>query len=756
MKKTLKSKLSWSTILTVFIFGLIGIISIFFQTKSTFISLAKQNLSSESSLLIQGFDNILERGRDLSETIANEPVFVDYMVGDKQIADELTTFRLNFYNIGEIYSATYLVSSSGIVLASTDPSFVGQDYSSRDYFQKSIKGESATDISVGATSKEVEYYFSHPIKSPHGDIIGVAVAKMKPEIINKFIIASNEDRETIMLTDNYGIVIYSNDSQVVYKSLGNLDQETSQIITKNNRFSNIKIEPLDYNIPVLKLLNKENSGIFEIKDKKNNKDKIVSVSKIGKLPFFLLTERDSDQFIYPAIKISFFLSLIIGLSTLCTIFLILFLVNKFLMPLEFLKIGAQEISKGNFNYKLNLSTDDDLVGLGNTFNDMSLKLKNLYSNINKERKKSQRLVRDLNKFKLAVDNASDLIVITDPNDVVLYANPATAKITGYSIGEILGQKPSDLWYRLVDKKIINLISDVVGKKKKIYSGQIELNRRDGAKYVSSVFLAPILYKNKKLEFCVRIEKDITKSKEIDKAKTEFVSLASHQLRTPLTITSWYTEMLLDEKNQIGFNKTQEEYLKKIYSSNHRMIELVNALLNVSRLELGTFVIDPEIVFPNAILESVIDEFKPQIKKKQIKFKKEIYSSLPKKMMLDEKLFRIIVQNLLSNAIKYTPEKGTISIKVKKDKKNLLIIIKDSGYGIPIVQQSQIFTKLFRADNVKQTDVDGTGLGLYIVKSILDHTDGKIWFESEENKGSTFFVTLPIKGMKRQKGLKRLN
>jgi signal transduction histidine kinase len=248
--------------------------------------------------------------------------------------------------------------------------------------------------------------------------------------------------------------------------------------------------------------------------------------------------------------------------------------------------------------------------------------------------------------------------------------------------------------------------------------------------------------------------DITKEKEIDKAKTEFVSLASHQLRTPLSAVNWYVEMLLS--GDAGtLNSEQKKYLDEVYKGNQRMVELVNSLLNVSRLELGTFLIEPKPTDVVLLAQSVADEQKLQIDQKKILFSFLFEKNIPV-IQADPKLLRMVLQNLLVNAVKYTPEKGTIALSISlADKKDLLIKISDTGYGIPKHQQDKIFTKLFRADNVREKDTQGTGLGLYIVKSIMDHSGGKIWFESEENKGTTFFVRLPLVGMKKKEGVKTL-
>jgi signal transduction histidine kinase len=149
--------------------------------------------------------------------------------------------------------------------------------------------------------------------------------------------------------------------------------------------------------------------------------------------------------------------------------------------------------------------------------------------------------------------------------------------------------------------------------------------------------------------------------------------------------------------------------------------------------------------------------KPQIEAKKINFTQKFDEKIPE-MMLDTKLIRMVIQNLLSNSVKYTPQKGKVDINISqnKKKKEIEIVVTDTGMGIPKHQQDKIFTKLFRADNVKEQDTEGTGLGLYIVKSIVDHSGGKTWFESEEKKGTKFHVLLPLKGMKKKEGTKELS
>ncbi len=265
--------------------------------------------------------------------------------------------------------------------------------------------------------------------------------------------------------------------------------------------------------------------------------------------------------------------------------------------------------------------------------------------------------------------------------------------------------------------------------------------------------------------------DVSVSRELAQAKSDFVSLASHQLRTPLSIVKWYSDYLLS--GDCGeLKKEQKKYIKEIFISNQRMIDLVNALLDVSRIDLRTFAIEPE---PTKIVkkaEEAIKKFKKEITKKKINFEKN-FEKMPV-LNLDPRLILIVFENILSNAIKYTPEGGKVRFIIRKTEANVLIKVSDTGVGIKRSDRHKMFTKMFRADNAKKMSAGGTGLGLYIAKAVIERSGGKIWYESpsldffvekEKDKelksmmkkgmGTTFFITIPLKGMKRKEGTKNL-
>ncbi|MFA6365256.1 MAG: PAS domain S-box protein [Candidatus Paceibacterota bacterium] len=360
---------------------------------------------------------------------------------------------------------------------------------------------------------------------------------------------------------------------------------------------------------------------------------------------------------------------------------------------------------------------------------------------------------DIQKFQWAVESTSDHIIITDTDGIIQYANKASETTTGYSVKEVLGTKVGALWGHHMPKEYYTKLWETLKVEKKTFSGEVENRRKNGENYTAALSISPIFDEQGNEKLFVAIERDITKEREIDRAKSEFVSLASHQLRTPLTAINWYAEML--ESGDEGFvNEKQRAYLQEIMNSGRRLVNLVNALLNVSRIELGTFAIEPTSSDIVAVCKSALKELESQITERNITLKTSFDESLPP-LNIDERLMNMILQNLLSNAVGYTPKGGAISVSIEKDDEVLLITVTDNGIGIPTASQAKIFTKLYRADNAHEAKPDGTGLGLYIVKAVVDNAGGKIWFDSKEGKGTSFYVTIPLKGMRPKEGIRGL-
>ena len=235
--------------------------------------------------------------------------------------------------------------------------------------------------------------------------------------------------------------------------------------------------------------------------------------------------------------------------------------------------------------------------------------------------------------------------------------------------------------------------------------------------------------------------DITEKKNIDTAKSEFVALATHQLRTPIAAIRWNVELLERSLKTIK-TESQTRYLAKIERNVLRMINLINDFLSVSKLEMGTYAAEAVSLDLSEFFESVVDKFVEKINEKQIALDRH---EVPAHAVIntDSRLIHIIVSNLMSNAVKYSKTNGQLTFSYQLSGSSLQIVVADDGIGIPEGELDKLFTKFYRASNAQSHQTEGTGLGLYIVKQSVEQLGGGITVQSGEDKGARFVVTLPV-------------
>ncbi len=230
--------------------------------------------------------------------------------------------------------------------------------------------------------------------------------------------------------------------------------------------------------------------------------------------------------------------------------------------------------------------------------------------------------------------------------------------------------------------------------------------------------------------------------EASRMKSEFINIISHQLRSPLTNIKWTFELLTSKELKVPSRKI-EEYLNNVKENIARMVELIDDLLVVSKIEQGTFPILKKEIFLEDVIKDLISRFKIFAEASRIDLSFSPQKNLPE-VYADPSLLKLVMENLIDNAIRYTKGGGKVELKLTKKEKNIIFEIKDTGVGIPEKEQKYIFRKFFRAENVIKERTRGSGLGLYVCKSIVERSGGKIWFESKESKGTTFIFTHPIK------------
>lgn len=353
-----------------------------------------------------------------------------------------------------------------------------------------------------------------------------------------------------------------------------------------------------------------------------------------------------------------------------------------------------------------------------------------------------------------LNNIGDAVVAVDRQRTVIFINDVAANMIGWKRDEVVGK----MWGRDIPKVVDEQGNSIPRENRSIYKAwqtrqrahvsHYYYIRKDSTRFPVSITAAPIIT-NDIITGAIVVFRDVTKEKEIDRMKTEFISLASHQLRTPLSAIKWYLRMLLD--GDAGkMVAEQEEFVRIIDDSNERMISLVNDLLNISRIESGRIIVEPHPSSIADLVKGVIEELTMKFHEKEQEFRMDIDETLPM-INIDPQLIRHVYLNLISNAVKYTPVRGKVFLKITQTADEVISEVQDTGYGIPKDQHSKIFQKFFRAENIARYETDGTGLGLYLVKAIIDSSKGKIWFDSDEGKGTTFWFSLPKSGMIAQKG-----
>ncbi|MDD5527606.1 MAG: ATP-binding protein [Patescibacteria group bacterium] len=355
-----------------------------------------------------------------------------------------------------------------------------------------------------------------------------------------------------------------------------------------------------------------------------------------------------------------------------------------------------------------------------------------------------------------LESIGEGIVATDRQGVVILFNWEAEKMFGIKSEQAIGKSIFKLW-AIYDKDGKTLakkdrpvqISLITGKKITSSVSNPYYYAAGDHKIPVAITVTPVVH-NGAIAGVIDAFRDISREVEIDQAKSEFVSFASHQLRTPTTAISWQLEMFL-EKYAGKLDAEQRAVIEEIYRSNRQVSDLITDFLNVSKIEYGLAPVQSAPVSVVPIIEEILGEqFRAQIEKKKIAIEK-LFARGVCAINVDAGLYKLIVDNLISNAIKYTPENGKIAVELKNyqagetvgnrklPQSGCVLTVADTGYGIPGDEQDKIFTKFYRTDFAKSKNIPGTGLGLYMVKLFVKKMGGEIWFESEENNGAKFFV-----------------
>lgn len=408
------------------------------------------------------------------------------------------------------------------------------------------------------------------------------------------------------------------------------------------------------------------------------------------------------------------------------------LARRISRPIMHFSKSATEIARGNFTHRIEVSSDDEIGRLAKIFNYMVTELQRLDEmNLNK-------IISEKNKTETIIKNIADGVIVTDPDNRILVLNSVAEKWFGLKERDVLQLPIENL---ISDERLMALIKKIRAAENGTSSAiEIQLNPPKNRKSIILQAKAARVVRDKnELIGIVTILRDITQEREIDRMKTELVSMVAHELRSPLTSISGFSELLLD----VGVSEGQaREYAEIILKESNRLGDLINKFLDISRIESGKSQIRKVPARIYEIVSNVLGMNIHLAERKHIQVNIDVPTNLPV-INLDKDMIGEVILNLFTNAVKYSPENSSIDIKARETNRAVEILVIDTGYGISGESLPRVFDKFYRVtDNEKIREITGSGLGLSLVKEIVEIHNGTIEVQSELGVGSTFTVRLP--------------
>ena len=407
-----------------------------------------------------------------------------------------------------------------------------------------------------------------------------------------------------------------------------------------------------------------------------------------------------------------------------------FSTGAIIKPIEKLTQMTKSLAAGNINSRVPVDSRNELGQLTENFNVMADRVQEQIDKISEEHRRSETILTNMGEGVLLVDGASE----------ITYANAMAVTML---------ELPDDyIGKALIEINRIPELQTLLKKAERtetVAFAEIQLGNLYEPE--AEVTVVPV---SAGQEYVIVIH-DVTKERQLERIRADFVANVSHELRTPLTTIQGYAETLLGEDSVR--TKTGEQFLVKILNHASRLSKLVSELLELSRLELGDIELKRSPYHLNAFYEPISDLFEPLLEASGLVLKWEIPEELPK-VNVDQQLFMQVFVNLIDNAIKYTPDGGTITVSAETDTSNIfeglditseevIVHVQDTGIGIPMESQSRVFERFYRVDKGRAREMGGTGLGLAIVKHIVLRHNGRIWLDSILGQGSVFHVAVPL-------------
>ncbi len=428
-----------------------------------------------------------------------------------------------------------------------------------------------------------------------------------------------------------------------------------------------------------------------------------------------------------------------------------FLAKSIAWPLRRLTDVLRQLNPGHWLFARSVRTGDEVEVLDHVIADLTARLKQTYDHLEElVAERTAELAKEYARDRAILESIDSGVLSLDHLGQVMDANPAAIRLLGYAEAELIGTPAEEVLrlqthkaQRAPDTHPVALCLKTGQPYRSNATMRLSLLKKDQSLLPVILAVTPLTLDGG-VSGAIVLFQDVTEDRQIDYMKSEFITLASHQLRTPLSAVRWNLELFNAEG--ISLTDDQRAFLMEIDASSKRMAAVLDELLHAARLEEENYAASRQDVAVLPLVRGAADAFASAADQAGITLKTELPEA-PVTLSTDPTLLQIILQNLLGNAIKYSRRGGEVMVRVARRDDRLQISVQDQGMGIPVAEQGRVFQKFFRARNVRKEDTDGTGLGLYISKRSLESLGGSIGFQSQEGKGSTFIVSLPLKEKK---------
>lgn len=450
----------------------------------------------------------------------------------------------------------------------------------------------------------------------------------------------------------------------------------------------------------------------------------------------------------------------IGILVIDTIYFYLIapaFINNIVTPLKKLVEWNQDVMRGNLERKMPVVTNDEIFDVISYSNKMVSQLNNITYQLQEsmDAMSKERDLFSLETYKMhaVLGGILDGVIAMDPNFKIILMNQAAEQMTGWTQREALGQFIGNI-LRMVDEEnnqmmVINKLHANTNKPESdsVSKNSVKLLTKDNQEVFINFTSHPISEGiSSNIGYIITFH-NTSQEMELEKLKLDFVAMAAHELRTPLTAILGYMSVFLDD-NQSKLDEEQLLCLNRVNTASHQLNGLIENLLSIAKIERGQFTLSFEQISWPSIIKEIIDQLKFNAQEKNIEVLfYEPAPDFPSIIEADKIRVGEVISNLIANAINYTPGPGKVSVWMESNGREITTYVQDTGIGIPTAAIPHLFSKFYRVSGHLKPGSKGTGLGLYMSKSIIDLHKGKIWVSSEEGKGSTFCFTLPIKQTK---------